>query len=315
MLPSRPFINRSTRFRLGIDVNIERPRWRPGGEAIGNPSTSVRRGSAGNSSHGVTGAYQADARRRLALLLIGGSLLAIDISMWLYARTYGFEIPAPGVDLRLYVGAAANWAATGGWVWPYQLAGPYEVWSAYPLPILYPPPMIPLFLVFGVIPAALWWVIPICATFAVVAHHRPDPHAWPLLLGLLIFPGTLQVIWVGNPTMWIVLGIALATIWPAAGPWALLKLTLAPFALVGIRRRGWWIGLVAFGIWCLPWIGMLPDYLTALSNARVHAPLLYSAPQALACLIPLAASSAAMRKPNPHLVPAGVNRANVQPDS
>src|SRR6185503_13270909 len=100
MLPSRPFTKRSTRFRLGIDVNIERLRGRPGGEAIGNPSTSVRRGSAADSSRGV--AHQAEARRRLALLLIGGSLLAIDVSMWLYARTYGFDIPAPGVDLRLY---------------------------------------------------------------------------------------------------------------------------------------------------------------------------------------------------------------------
>ena len=71
-----------------------------------------------------------------------------------------------------------------------------------------------------------------------------------------------------NPVMWAVAGIAAATVWGWPGPLALLKPTVAPFALVGITRRGWWAcaaGLAAVSLLFLP---LWPEYANVLLNAR-----------------------------------------------
>ena len=70
----------------------------------------------------------------------------------------------------------------------------------------------------------------------------------------------------GNPAMWaIALAVAgIAFGWPAWG--AALKLTFAPLALTGIRRRSWWYGLPVALALCLPFGSMWLDYLTVMRN-------------------------------------------------
>lgn len=70
----------------------------------------------------------------------------------------------------------------------------------------------------------------------------------------------------------------------------MLKPTFAPFALIGIQRRAWWIGaggLVAASLVLLP---MWPDFIAALRNNVGPWPgLFYSVPDYLFCAIPVVA--------------------------
>lgn len=251
----------------------------------------------------------ATAFRRLAWLLLGGVTLAVVVSLWLTAIRTGFWLPPLGVDFDLYRDAAVRWAETGVWFQPYQLAGPYDVWASDPAPILYSMTTVPLFLAFSVLPAVLWWAIPIGGTLAIVAWHRPPWQTWPLLVGLALFPTTVVTVgWTGNPTLWIMFAVALATRWPAFGPLVALKPTLAPFALIGIRHRAWWVVAVGLGLVSLPF---LANYARVLLNAQEPRGILYSLNHAVPLLIPVVAWLS-------HLVPGDlrglVARARVQAD-
>ena len=68
----------------------------------------------------------------------------------------------------------------------------------------------------------------------------------------------------GNPVMWVLAFLALGCLykWPSA--LVLLKPSLFPFALVGIRSRSWWIALAAgiavslpFGVMWISWVLVL----------------------------------------------------------
>ena len=70
----------------------------------------------------------------------------------------------------------------------------------------------------------------------------------------------------GNPSMWVAAAVAAGTMfgWPAV--LAALKPTLAPFALIGIRTKRWWIAAAALGIVL---VAMLPDcaeYVRVIAN-------------------------------------------------
>jgi hypothetical protein len=61
------------------------------------------------------------------------------------------------------------------------------------------------------------------------------------------------------------------------GPLVLLKPTLAPFALFGMRQRRWWVAAAVLGVVSLAFLPMWPDYLTVLGNARDEQGWLYVA--------------------------------------
>ncbi len=73
-----------------------------------------------------------------------------------------------------------------------------------------------------------------------------------------------------------------------AAPFVLLKPSLAPFALFGIRRRSWWLGAGAFLVLCLPFGAMWADWVTSVVNSQGGGPL-YSSLEAPMLLLPLVA--------------------------
>jgi hypothetical protein len=195
--------------------------------------------------------------------------------------------PGFGVDYRLYTAATTRWMAGGGFYEPLQVAGPYVPWG---LPsILYPPTTLLLFVPFTILPAVLWWAIPIGIVAAVMVGHRPHPLAWPAIAMCLWFPTTAEVIYAGNPVLWIVAALAIATRWPAAAVLVLLKPTLAPFALWGIRCRSWWLALACLAAVSLVFLPMWVDYIHVLLNARDPNGLLYSLNQVPTLLVPVVA--------------------------
>jgi hypothetical protein len=238
-------------------------------------------------------------RPGLGSLLIVARIVAAAISLgfvWLagtqfltYLTHQDILLVPVGVDYHLHIDAARRVLSGGSFYDPSQLAGPYNV--ALP-DILYPPTMILLFIPFLVLPAFLWWAIPLGIVIAVVIHWRPPWHAWPVLAFCLWWPETGVKILAGNPEMWIVAALALATIWRGFAPLVLLKPSLFPLALFGIRTRAWWVGLVALAVASLLFLPLWTQYATVMLNARVGSGILYSLGEVPFLVIPLVAWAA-----------------------
>jgi hypothetical protein len=96
--------------------------------------------------------------------------------------------------------------------------------------------------------------------------------------------------------MWVVACVALGTIyaWPAV--FALLKPSVFPFALLGIRSRGWWLGLAVLVVASFPFGSMWGTWLTTVLNARGGG-LFYSVQEVPLLALPLIAWAARRRAP------------------
>lgn len=207
-----------------------------------------------------------------ASLILSVAILLVGAGFVVYAWDYWVTAGILGIDYRVMVLWAERFLETGQPYLAYQLTGPYNVgeppWVGDNSPIMYPPSMLLLMVPFTVLPAVLWWAVPVAVTAWAVRHHRPRPLVWPFLALLAAFPMTLWFVATGNPIMWITAAVAAGTV---RGGWAvgvLLKPSplYLPFALVGIRRRSWWVALAAL---CGVSLLLLPlwfDYLAVIRN-------------------------------------------------
>lgn len=190
-----------------------------------------------------------------------------------------------GMDYEYYRRVGERWLEDGTYYLPRQLAGPYEIRLMED--VLYPPPALLLFVPLSVMPAAAWWIAPLATVGFALRAWRPRVIAWPIIVALLMWPRAMGAIAYGNTDMWIAAAIAAALLWGWAGPLLVLKPVFAPFALIGIRRRGWWI---AAGLLVLASIPMLPlwrDY--AIAMADLEAGLDYGVGSLPLLLIPVVA--------------------------
>jgi hypothetical protein len=205
-----------------------------------------------------------------------------------------------GADYQLYMAATRRWLAGGPFYEPSQVAGPYAV--AYGA-ILYPPIALLLFAPFTLLPPWAWWVVPLGLAGYGLWRMRPAPLVWPLLALASWWWTAAERIVSGNPDLWALAALSLgcAYDWPAV--FVLLKPSLAPFALMGVWRRSWWIALAAFGLLCLPFGALWLDWMAVLRNA--HAGILYSLPDVPLLLVPIVAWASRpqhiSRRPEPPL--------------
>lgn len=229
---------------------------------------------------------------RFVWLAAAVALAVATARAWRDATSLGFAHPAPFVDFWFYRAAAERFLHGDGFYWAWQLAGPYDFWTDTRAvdPVLYPPTTIPFFLLTTVMPPVLNWLIPLGVTGAVIAWHRPRPLALIVLALLAVFPGSLaQMAYFGNQTMWFVMLLAIATTGRSwAGPLVILKPSLFPFALWGVRHRSWWIGAALLAAVSVPFAGLWVDYFHAITNARGAGPF-YSLWQFPAMLVPVVA--------------------------
>jgi hypothetical protein len=156
--------------------------------------------------------------------------------------------------------------------------------------ILYPPTTIPLFAAFLVLPRILWWALPLAITACTVLRFKPSMLGWAVIAVCLAFPNTIVLVVYGNPAMWATAAIALALVtgqrWVSA--FVLLKPSLAPLALIGVRDVRWWAVVAVPAIASLALIPVWHDYLIALTNLR-GSDILYSVGDVPMALIPAAA--------------------------
>jgi hypothetical protein len=226
--------------------------------------------------------------------------LAASAATILLPLLFVLAIPDPleqavGIDFALYRDVAARWLAGGPFYEPHQLAGPYVVAHG---DILYPPVGLWLFVPFTVLPAFLWWAVPAALTVWAIGRVRPRPAVWPLMALCLAWPTTPLKIWTGNPVIWAMAAMSVATVYRWAAPFALLKPSLFPFALFGIRERAWWIGLGVFFALCLPFGGLWVDWVASVLDSRGSGPL-YSVLEAPMLLLPIVAWAGRTREVSP----------------
>ncbi len=189
-----------------------------------------------------------------------------------------------GFDFRIYLDATARWLEGGSFYLPHQLMGPYQIANG---DVLYPPQVIYLVAPFLVLPGLLWWAVPLAGTVAALRHVRPSLWRLAGLVLCLLPPIGLQEILKGNPVMWALMFEALAVAGLPTGPLVAIKTSLLPFALVGVRRRGWWIVGGLSIVATLPLLGLMRDWLVAVTNSD-GGPL-YSIKDVPLMLVPLVA--------------------------
>ena len=189
-----------------------------------------------------------------------------------------------GDDLVHYLDGVRRWWATGRPYLPNEVAGPfdYEVET-----FLHPPVSVLFFAPWLVLPAILWWAIPLATTAALVAAWRPAPWTWPLMAIGLADPQFHQALLWGNSNLWIMLALGLGLVigWPAA--LILMKPSLAFLALVGYRHRSWRVAVAVIALACLPFGLLWVDWVKVLMNSPASPT--YGLPQTPWVLLPLIA--------------------------
>jgi hypothetical protein len=162
----------------------------------------------------------------------------------------------------------------------------------------YPPFALYLFAPFTLLPLVLWWGLPLAITAWAVWRLHPAPLVWPLMALCLSYPTSGLKILTGNPTMWVLAAIALGVLygWPFVG--VLIKPSLFPFALLGVRHRSWWVALLVLGLAGLPFALLWRDWAVALVNAQGSG-LLYSVQEVPLLCLPLPACVGRAKAPRP----------------
>ncbi len=235
----------------------------------------------------MTGTRTKDWRPALIFGLASLVLLAFPLHDFLVALGIPDLNGYGGVDYRLYMDTTTRWLNGGPYFNPYQLAGPYPI---SPGDILYPPVALLLFVPFTFLPPILWWLVPACAVVWCLASLRPKPVVWPVMALCLAWPPTLVKVVTGNPVIWAVAAMSMGVLYAWPSVFVLIKPSLFPFALFGVWKRSWWVGLAVFLAISLPFGLLWIDWIKSILNSQgggvaysvLEAPMLGAADRGLA---------------------------------
>jgi hypothetical protein len=207
-----------------------------------------------------------------------------------------------GDDFLIYRSNGARWLATGELYYPEQLAGPYQ--NVLGHSVFYPPTALLVFVPLSLLPvpvaALIWWAGPIVVAAILLRRFQPGYIALPVLALVLAWPRTIGGLLFGNSDMWIASAVAAGLLWSWPAVFVALKPSVLPLALIGIRRRSWWVAAAAFGLVSLLFLPLWGQYLAAATNVT-DLPLLVST-NFVIILAPLVVW-AARRRPDPAFAP------------
>lgn len=202
---------------------------------------------------------------RIVALTLTGVLVVVFVLEFAYLFPYIASQDAVGTDHTFYRDVGQRWLDTGVFYLPRQLAGPYVVVPDYD--VLYPPIALLLFVPLVWLPFPLWWIIPGVVVAATLWRLRPALWTWPIMAALFAWPRGVSNLIYGNSDMWIATFICggLLLAWPAV--LVLIKPSVLPFALIGSRRRSWWVAAGLLALLSLAMIELWREFVVALHNS------------------------------------------------
>jgi hypothetical protein len=213
-------------------------------------------------------AFQTPRGRQVGWAIAIG-LLTLTVTIWVVALASAIDWFARSfaIDYGIYMGALDRWQAGNGWYQDRQLHGPYPIELG---DVLYPPVLIYLLFPFRYLGPWLWTIIPAAIIGWVVWRHRPGPWAWVAIALCLAWPYSPAKFVFGNPVIWATAAVALGTIWWWPAAFAVLKPTVIPFALIGMRDRRWWLVIALLGVASLPFLADTLIYPRVLLDAQTN---------------------------------------------
>jgi hypothetical protein len=131
----------------------------------------------------------------------------------------------------------------------------------------------------------MWWVIPLGLIGYLVSRWKPSTFGWSVIAVCLAFPNSIVLLVNGNPVMWAMAAMAVAMPHRWVSAFVLLKPSLAPLSVIGIKDWRWWSVLGAAAIVSVALLPLWRDYIAVLGNIR-DAGLLYSLGDVPLVLIP-----------------------------
>ena len=202
---------------------------------------------------------------RIALLTVTGALVVAFVLELIWLWGYVDSQDAIDVDRVYYASVGQRWLDSGEFYTARQLDGPYVVLPN--VDNLYPPTAIPFMVAAVMLPALLYYLIPLGTTALLVAWWRPAAWTWPLLALLLAWPRGVSNIIYGNSDIWIqaAIGGGLLVGFPAL--LVLMKPSVLPFAAAGIRHRSFWVGLALAALASLLVLDLWQQYFVAIGNS------------------------------------------------
>lgn len=182
---------------------------------------------------------------------VGVLLLAIGFEVF-YSITNPLGVVHHwGADYAVYMDGTRRWLSGGDLYRPFT--------------VFYPPIALLVLVPMSYLPAASWWAIPIgTIAYVLVRQCRSDWQRVALLAAVADF--ALVPLASGNGSLWIAAGIVAGNRWGWPAALIVLKPNLAPWALVGIRRRRFWLVLAALALVSLLMLPMWFDWLHALQG-------------------------------------------------
>ena len=202
---------------------------------------------------------------RIVAFTLTGVLLVVFAWELAYLFPYIASQDAVGTDHTFYREVGQRWLDTGVYYLPHQLAGPYQVQAD--VDVLYPPLALLLFVPLVWMPFPLWWIVPGVVVGLTLWKLRPALWTWPIMAALLAWPRGVSNLIYGNSDMWIATFICggLLIAWPAV--LVVMKPSVIPFALIGARRRSWWIAAAGLAILSLFMIQLWQEFVVAIRNS------------------------------------------------
>lgn len=211
------------------------------------------------------------------------AIIALTAAFW----AYGFLGPPAWrvgyPDLTVYTDATRRLLGGGGWFLARQMNGPYAIVQG---DVLYPPVAAWFFAPWLVLPPWTFSAIPVAITAWAVWQLRPAPWTWPLIALCVMWPmvplKTLRL----NPSVWLMAATAMGLLYRWPGAFIALKPSLLPFAVIGIRSRGWWAAAALLVLASAPVVADTLRYPGVVLNAQGGG-LMYSLPDVPFLLIPI----------------------------
>lgn len=219
--------------------------------------------TTGTAPAGRARAAGVDWHRVAVLTLAGVLLLALGYQVWISATHPLGVFGHWGADYTGYMNATRTFLDGGS----FYTTEPIVTEAQRIVSIFYPPIVLLLFIPMSLLPAVAWWLVPV-GTIAYVAYRQCLTDWQRVALLAALASGFIVPLVSGNGTLWVAAAIVAGNRWGWPAAFIVIKPTLAPWALIGIRSRSWWVATAGLGLASLALLPMWFDWARVILGYR-----------------------------------------------